>query len=272
MSSFRDSFRDSNGGAYLLFFSSFLFFNIVGIAFLKPLGFHLSTIVTEIVGILGAAVLWRLALGDAAAKWPSLRPKISPAGLVVALATAVALGFLANILASLFVELSPALQKMAEAYSKEISKLIVNAHGLDWVLGVIGVCVAAPICEESLFRGTILQEQRKQESVATAVIVNGLMFSAFHVNPVSFVGLALVGMFLAHLTIRTGSIIPSILAHASLNTANAVVLPALYPEAAQTTQEAAPIGDLLVTGGALVLICAFLWWATVHLTKKTAGD
>jgi membrane protease YdiL (CAAX protease family) len=266
VSSFRDSIRDSNGGAYLLYFLSFLFFMAISAALLKPLGFHVTTIVTEFVGILGAALIWRWVVGDAAAAWPSFKLRISIKAVLAITVASVALGFLANAIAALLVELSPAMREVAEAYSQRIAELLLEATGVERVLGIIGVCVAAPLCEEALFRGTILQEQLKSEKVWVAVVVNGVLFSAFHVNPVSALGLALIGMFLAHITVLSASIIPAILAHAVVNTANAVVLPAIAPEAslADTPVE---IPDLLMLIGLLITVSAFFWWLSVHLMK-----
>lgn len=271
MSSFRDSIRDSNAGAYLLYFLSFLFFAFVSALLFNAVGFHLTTIVSEVVAILGAAFIWRWAMKGAAAGWPSLRPNISVGAFVALSLAAIALGFLANSLAALLVELSPAMAESAQAYTERIKELLLDASGTERVLGIIGVCVAAPICEEALFRGTILQEERKVEGVATAVVVNGILFSAFHLNPVSALGLALLGAFFAHITIRSGSLIPAIVAHAVVNTTNAVVLPELMPEAAEADSPVA-IPELLLLIAGLAALSAFFWWMSVHLMREQAGD
>ncbi len=278
MSSFRDSIRDSNAGAYLLLFLSFLFFNLVGALFLQWVGFHWTTIASEVFGILGAAVLWHWVLGDAAAKWPSFRLGVSPVALLVVVAAAVSLGLLANTLASLLVELSPTMRGIAESYTEQLQELVLGATGLERVLGLIGVCVAAPLCEEVLFRGTILQEQRKREGFWLAAIVNGVAFSLFHLNPVSAPGLALIGIFLAYVTIRSGSIWPAIVGHAAINTTSALVLPAIYPEAA-TAEVPLEISGILVAIAALGALSALLWWLTARLipqvssaNARSAGD
>jgi membrane protease YdiL (CAAX protease family) len=274
VSSFRDSIRDSNAGAYLLYFLTFLFFMAVSAVLIEPLGFHLTTIVAEFVGILGAALIWRQVVSDAAAPWPSFRLGVSVWAVLSITAAAVSLGFLANSIAALMVELSPAMKEIAEAYSQRIAELLLEATGMERALGIIGVCVAAPICEEALFRGTILQEELKSETVWVAVVVNGVLFSAFHVNPVSAIGLAFIGMFLAHITVRSRSLIPAILAHAVVNTANAVVLPALASEttgeAAMTGEVPIEISELWMLIGLLSVLSMFFWWLSMHLIK--AGD
>jgi membrane protease YdiL (CAAX protease family) len=271
VSSFRNSIRNSNAGAYLLYFLSFVFFVFVSAVVLQVVGFHLTTIISEVVAILGAAFIWRWVTKDAAAGWPSLRPKASVGAYVALALAAIGLGFLANTIAALLVELSPWMAESAEAYSERIAELLLEASGVERVLGIIGVCVAAPICEEALFRGTILQEERKVEGVGVAVVVNGILFSAFHVNPVSALGLAILGAFFAHITIRSGSLIPAIVAHAVVNTTNAVVLPEIMPEAADPN---APIEipQLLMLMGGLAALSSFFWWLSVHLMRKRTGD
>lgn len=271
MSSFRDSIRDSNAGAYLLYFLSFLFFSLVGALLLKTVGFHLTTIGSEVIAILGAAFIWRWVMKDAAAEWPSLKPKVSVWAYVALSVAAIGLGFLANSLAALLVELSPWMAESAEAYTERISELLLDATGVERVLGIIGVCVAAPLCEEALFRGTILQEERKVESVATAVVVNGVLFSAFHLNPVSGLGLAILGAFFAHITIRSGSLIPAIIAHAVVNTTNAVVLPAVMPQAAEA-KSPVDMPQLLLLIAGLAAISSLFWWLSVHLMRERTGD
>jgi membrane protease YdiL (CAAX protease family) len=268
--SFRNSIRQSNAGAYLLYFLSFLLFSTVSAMLIQALGFHVTTIVTEIVGILGAAIIWRWVVSDAAAPWPSFKLRVSVWAVLSITAASVALGFLANSIAAFVIEVSPAMQKIAEAYSERIAELLLEATGVERVLGIIGVCVAAPICEEALFRGTILQEQRKSEKVWVAVAVNGLLFSAFHLNPVSAIGLVFAGAFFAHITVRSGSLIPAIIAHAVLNTANAIVLPALAPEDATMTEVPIELSELLMLIGLLGVLSAFFWWLSMHLINARA--
>lgn len=264
MSSFKESIKTSNAGAYLLVFLSFVFFAGIGTLLFIALGSHISALLSQFVCILGAALAWRFALKDAAAKWPKFRLTISPIALVVSILAAVALGMLASSLATLMIELSPLLKKFADGYMAEIAKLITKATGWERAVGILAVCVAAPICEEALFRGTILQEQRKIETVARAVTINGFMFAAFHLNPISAPGLWVLGAFLAHITIRSGSILPAVIAHAALNTTNAVILPALTDVGADV-ESSTPIGELALITVGFAALSAALWWGSLKL-------
>ena len=269
--SFRDSIRDNNAGAYLLFFLAFLFFNFLGLLLQPTLGFHVMVIVAEVLGILGAALIWRRAVAEAAAPWPSWRLEISPVSLLIAALAAVIIGFFANATMALAVELSPWMKEFAQAYAERMARLIMEAEGLNRVLGIIGICVAAPLCEEALFRGTILQEERKREGVLAAVLINGVLFSAFHVNPVAFVGLAIIGSYLAHLTIVSGSIIPAIVGHATVNTVNGVVLPELIPQAAGA-EVPVPMSSLLIALGILLVLTVVLWRWSISRMRRETGD
>jgi membrane protease YdiL (CAAX protease family) len=88
-------------------------------------------------------------------------------------------------------------------------------------VSAILVCVVAPMCEEILFRGFIFTALRRWRGVATAAVLDGLLFGAVHAGsaPVlDLVPLAALGIGLCLLYARTGSLYPSMGAH-SLNNA-----------------------------------------------------
>ncbi len=75
-----------------------------------------------------------------------------------------------------------------------------------------------------------------------------------------FVSLALVGAFFAHLTMRSESLWPAVLAHAALNTANGVVLPLLAGDLASSAEP--PELPVILAGLAITapLAAAGWWW------------
>jgi uncharacterized protein len=78
--------------------------------------------------------------------------------------------------------------------------------------------LAAPLCEEFLFRGVVLQglaagTGRKAE----AVFLSALVFALFHLNPVNFLALLELGLFFGLLYQKTGSLLPGMVAHAAQN-------------------------------------------------------
>ena len=87
----------------------------------------------------------------------------------------------------------------------------------------ISLSVAAPIFEEIVFRGYILQKLRKSFSDIFSILLSGILFGTAHWSifaPFDLyqTGAATIGGFLyAWLTIRTESLWPSIIAHSLWN-------------------------------------------------------
>ncbi len=90
-----------------------------------------------------------------------------------------------------------------------------------WWGAFLKVAVIAPIIEESIFRGMILQGFRRNYNSFVAVFMSALLFALFHLNPWQFPATFVLGLLLGWLVVRTDSIFLSILGH-SIN--NAMVL------------------------------------------------
>lgn len=264
-----ESFLDeSNAGAYMLFFGALVFFVITWAVLQSVFGLHWTAVGAQFIAILGSALIYRVIASDSVADWPAFdRLGAGPLALLVMAVACVAVAFTANVSTSLLVESVPALREFADEYKKLIERLIIDTTGWTKVLAIVSVSVVAPICEESLFRGTMLQEQRKVESFGVAIVVNGLLFSIFHLNPVGFLSLWLVGAFFAHLTLSSGTMWVPILAHAFFNLFNSTILPALAPgiEDVETKYGAAELGLALVV---LVPLTAGFWALTTYLIEK----
>jgi sodium transport system permease protein len=84
------------------------------------------------------------------------------------------------------------------------------------------VAVAPGICEELMFRGFLPRFYEKY-SMKINIVLSGLMFAAFHLDPFRFLPVFLLGMLLAYITLRSGSIVNSMLSH-TLNNGFAVFI------------------------------------------------
>lgn len=82
------------------------------------------------------------------------------------------------------------------------------------LLAAIVLVVVAPITEEFLFRGIILQRWATKWGIQAGLLGSSLLFGIGHAN---FVGLSMVGMVLGLLYIRTRSLIVPIACHAMNN-------------------------------------------------------
>lgn len=83
------------------------------------------------------------------------------------------------------------------------------------------VAVLAPVIEETLFRGIIMHGLMKNYKGWYAIILSGLLFSVFHLNPWQMTYTFFLGILLGWLMVRTRSLPLCILAH-SIN--NIIVL------------------------------------------------
>lgn len=97
---------------------------------------------------------------------------------------------------------------------------IPNGRGIYMLVALIGV---APIFEELLCRGVILELVRRRRGAWVACIVSALIFSAMHIEPQSVLNAFVLGMLLGYIYLRTRSIFAPIILH-MLNNALAYML------------------------------------------------
>lgn len=109
--------------------------------------------------------------------------------------------------------------------------------------------------EELLFRGAITKILLRKYDPRTAILLSGLVFGIFHINPAQVVGACLSGFLLAWLYYRTGSLIPGMLIHI-LNNTLSVYLSVAYPDA-DTVRELLGESVYPVCLGSSILLLAF---------------
>lgn len=123
------------------------------------------------------------------------------------------------------------------------------------LLYVISSVLVAPIAEELMFRGFILQRWAVKWNVPVALIVSSVLFGLLHSNPV---GLTMFGLIVGLLYLKTRSLLIPIVVHAfnNLLAAGVMLLPR-NPNAQLTLTElrsSAGIGILLILVSAPWLI------------------
>jgi membrane protease YdiL (CAAX protease family) len=85
------------------------------------------------------------------------------------------------------------------------------------------VAAVVPFAEELLFRGMLYPLLRARVGALGAILLNAAIFSVVHVVPLLLPGLFVVGLFLAYLRERSGSLWPCVAFHA-LQNATALLL------------------------------------------------
>jgi membrane protease YdiL (CAAX protease family) len=88
---------------------------------------------------------------------------------------------------------------------------------LGLVLTAVLVVVAAPFAEEVVFRGILVPSLATRYSVALAIWVAATLFALVHFNAFSTLPVLLAGWAFGRLLARSGSVWPSIVAHATFN-------------------------------------------------------
>jgi membrane protease YdiL (CAAX protease family) len=84
--------------------------------------------------------------------------------------------------------------------------------------------IVAPFAEELAFRGLLFPWLRKRLGVTAAALLSGLIFAILHGVPVLIPALAAIGVALALLYQRCGSLWPVIVAHGAFNAFMVIML------------------------------------------------
>jgi uncharacterized protein len=100
-------------------------------------------------------------------------------------------------------------------YIKEMFKNLVNNPRN--IFSILTLVVSAPILEELIFRGIILDGLLKRYSPIKAIIVSSFLFGIVHLNPWQFLSAFILGIFIGWVYHRTKSVTLSIAIHAINN-------------------------------------------------------
>jgi membrane protease YdiL (CAAX protease family) len=126
-------------------------------------------------------------------------------------------------------------------------------------LTLFHVALIPAFCEEFLMRGFALRYFERSAGIVWAIVISSLIFGAFHIRFTQVLPLAALGMILAYVTYKSGSIYPAVLGHLLNNGAN-VILARVAPDFVfeEFTPEAMPpvwlIALSLVLSGAVVYL------------------
>lgn len=96
--------------------------------------------------------------------------------------------------------------------------------GVDWDSGpfALGLAIAstviiAPIAEELMFRGYLMDSIRKMHGDWIAIAISSLIFGLIHIEPYTVGMAAIGGLIYGYVRIKTGSLWPSIIGHMMWN-------------------------------------------------------
>ena len=153
----------------------------------------------------------------------------------------------------------------------EVSDELLKFFSGGGYLLFITVSLLPGICEEALFRGTILSSFRHLKSTAAIVVIVGVLFGLFHLNIYRFLPTMILGMGFTYIMIKTGNLLYVMLFHALNNLFG--ILPTLLNGTADAVQ-IAEINVLALAGTAIAFFAIgtlFLRLGVRRLNGKNAG-
>lgn len=107
--------------------------------------------------------------------------------------------------------LPDALEALEESQMEMIRSLIESDFSL--ILGLFVLAVTPALCEELLFRGYVQRQAERAMGIWGGILFTGVVFGLYHLRLTQVLPLALLGVYLAYLTWRTGSLWPAIAVH-----------------------------------------------------------
>ena len=125
-------------------------------------------------------------------------------------------GFVLVLITGIVIE--PVLNLFPESFLE-----LLNNMGANGGWSVLMLAILAPVLEEILFRGILLEAVREKYSSGRAIVVSALMFGVIHIIPQQVVNAFVIGLILGFIYVRTDSLWPVIIIHA-LNNAMAYVI------------------------------------------------
>lgn len=121
------------------------------------------------------------------------------------------------------------LERLLGPAEHPFSPVLVAAAGWRSVLVVVvAVCVVVPVLEETLFRGILYRALRRNWGAAPSAGVSALVFAVGHMSWTGLLPYLLLGLLLAWLYERSGSLLAPGVAHGAFNAFNLAILLALH--------------------------------------------
>lgn len=178
-------------------------------------------------------------------KRPAAQPVRLDRGLLGCLILA---GTMGNLATSGIMELLPISQQMIESYNEASATLSTSLLWAD----LLSVALLAPLVEEVIFRGKVLENLREIMPDWLAVLLQALVFGCIHGQLLWICYATTFGLLLGWVRVKTGTLKGSIALHMGFNLSSFFVGIVFYL-APQTTG-----GLLAVTGAGVLLMALFL--------------
>jgi membrane protease YdiL (CAAX protease family) len=100
---------------------------------------------------------------------------------------------------------------------ESVKQVFMDFGSQTGIFAFLLMVIAAPILEELIFRGIILDGLLRKYSPIKSIFISSFLFGIVHLNPWQFVTGLIIGIFSGWIYYRTKSLLPSIIIHATAN-------------------------------------------------------
>jgi membrane protease YdiL (CAAX protease family) len=108
-------------------------------------------------------------------------------------------------------------QEYVELFKKIIEEsyrvLVTASTPAEFLVVIVAVALIPALCEEFLFRGLVQSSFAEVAGEGRSAMLAGIIFGAYHLNPLGIVPLVVLGAFFGFLVYRSGSIFLAVSAH-----------------------------------------------------------
>ncbi len=132
------------------------------------------------------------------------------------------------------------------------------------------VALVPAICEETMYRGFVLNALKKKWGVTLAIVVSGVMFALYHVRFTQFIPLAILGILLAILAWKSKSIYPAMVAH-FVNNGASVIIAFEFPDYAFSKVSSTSMPPLLWVAASVIISTYLLYILYKETSSKSEG-
>lgn len=106
----------------------------------------------------------------------------------------------------------PESMRMLEQSQLELIRSVLESDlGLTFNLAMLAIVPG--VCEELLFRGYAQRQFERGAGALGGIFLSGVLFGFYHLRPSQVIPLIGLGLFMAYLAWRTGSLLPAMLVH-----------------------------------------------------------
>jgi len=155
------------------------------------------------------------------------------------------------------------------SYYKEIENVIENMYTnilggtgyLDMSRALLIGALIPAISEESLFRGFLQTSLEQDYKPLKAILITSIIFSVIHINPIGFIPLLFIGLYLGFIAYSSGNLILPIIVHFVNNAVAIFVIfsPALSEMDKSSSDFSLFIGIIMALSGIIVVIsCSYV--------------